>query len=225
MISRRDFIKGIITTGVTTWLLGNNKQLVHGKELLLRENEYEIKMKWTMQSVRSQLETQGKLSLLPIYERIIKTKASREMEERYCISVMGEYMNLADTTIQLPSGGVIGYNGFGGTTVVDTYMDHDTTVAYVTGVNASIQASAVVSAFLNMIPNWGSAFGFLLALTTYANNSAVQSVHNAGDYGYIMSVSHPIEGTATVLMGWNQYPTAIIPWDATNVHVEDFSIG
>ena len=226
MNSRSDFIKGSVATGASILLLGSRKAINYGKEesYASRIEDYEELISREMQVIRSQLEMQGKLALLSVYERIIRVEVTNEMGKMHRIpSVAAQRGIYDDYSYVLQEGGVIAYNGFGGTTVVDTYMDLATTQAYVNDINSSIQASDVISDFLGMIPLWGDAVNFLISLITYSNNLAVQSVNNAGGYGYIMSVSHPLEGAATVLRGWNQYPIAIVPGDANNIHVEDFS--
>ena len=227
MIGRKTFIKGTVATGLLTWLSGRNKLFILGKEGNELEDkvkdEYERRANELMQVIRSQLESQGKTSHIAVFENIIRAKIIAELEEQYGIPFARSQNSMTDTTYVLPEGGVIGYEGFGGTTVVDTYMDYDTTQAYLTGVNVSIKASTIISYILGALPAWGYAFSLLFALNTIANTVAVQSVNNAGGYGIIMSVSHPLEGTATVLLGWSQYPIAIVPYGSSNIHVEDFS--
>ncbi|MBR1814201.1 MAG: hypothetical protein IJ773_10305 [Lachnospiraceae bacterium] len=227
MISRNTFLKGVLAAGVSTWLFGEETISNYGKEDTFKERiygEYESRVSSVMREICPQLEEQGKMNILPVFEEIIRTKVLNELQDRYQIPIADMNGSTANTTYLLPDGGVIGYNGFGGTTVVDTYMDYNTTQTYLVGVNASIQASSIISYILGHLPAWGSAFSLLLTLHTSANSAAVQSVNNAGGYGYIISVSHPLEGSATVLIGWSQYPVAIVPSDATNVHVEDFSL-
>ena len=177
------------------------------------------------------------LSIDGIYVEILTPKIEANVLARYGVETAS---TRASTSYTLRNGGAIGYHGISDAVVLDTFY---TAEQYRIYQNAHIDVADGVKSFsiskllsylskklglvkdyAEAISGWGLVFGILSNLNSWYTSSAQKSVNNADGYAEIINVS-AAGGTeqGSTIIGWKNYPIAVIPDIATDIHVQRYS--
>lgn len=199
----------------------------------MQQSRLQIRTNELYETVYSQLEAQNALGLLDSFMNLLSPRVEGEVYAAYGVSTTST-MSAKTTSYNLRNGGVLHYTDFGGVDTLDTYYNSTQYRAYV-GEDADLLeeiGETTISKFikrlikekvadekiLSIIDGWGLVWKALSKAKVLADKMAAKSVAAADGCAEIISMS-AAGGTeqGTVMIGWKQYPNAVLSDYATDI--------
>ena len=154
--------------------------------------------------VHRQLEAQNMTHHMNSYIEILSPQIECSVRMKYDNSFGSD--EIMANGAYIPYGGTVRYTK-SGTKFLQTYLDYDNTYYYVLSGSICV-VKTVIETILGALPNWGSVFTALSAMSTICDSISKYTVREAGGYGHITSMQMSDGSKSTVLLGWNNYPYA-----------------
>lgn len=180
------------------------------RQMAAREIESETAR--MLSSVAVQLEAQGQLDMLPIYEEILTAEIEARVAMKYGISTSASSESVS---LSFPNGGVVGYESAFHTYVVRTFMTPSLFYEYADenvygDTSFDSEFGDLIDLFGPTVKAWIYALSIPNAIRIIGNYVACNRILEAGGYAEVMVVSDAsgIE-TSTSLLVWDDYPDAI----------------
>lgn len=195
------------------------------RQMAAREIESETAR--MLSSVAVQLEAQGQLDMLPIFEAIIADEVEARISAKYNLYPAS---NSESVMFYFPNGGAVGYEGPFYTTVLHTYMTPAMFIECIDNPDNEIddRVETTIGNIIDIIDNatlsgWADAIGLLVDLKVAADEEMRQRVRDTGGYADVMVVSDAsgIE-TATAIMVWDDRPFATVTPYSDDYFVQTF---
>lgn len=171
-----------------------------------------------MAVVYEQLEAQGALNHLSLYEEIllpqVEFKVRAEQSDEAIESLLTE--RVGSLYFYFTFGGTGYYKTKNGDEVAITCMDYDNSYYYVL-TQQLIKPSDVIKACLGYVPVIGWVFSTLVNIESVVTSAAYESIIAAKGYAMTIATKHNYDGsTSSVLIGWNDYPAYFLPDGTSN---------
>ena len=185
------------------------------RQMAAREIESETAR--MLSGVAVQLEAQGQLDMLPIYEEILTAEIEARVAMKYGISTPASSESIS---LSFPNGGAIGYDSAFYTSVLKVYMTKELFDEYAQD-NVYVDAPLEIEVG-NLVPllganlaSWFIALSIPSTVKVIADLITCEEIYERGGYAEVMVVSDMagIE-TSTSLLVWYDYPNAVfVPYN------------
>ena len=178
------------------------------------EIEIQAEKERVFSEVYRQLEIQNAISHMSIYEEILGPEIEMSVLAKHGI---GTY----NANYSAPYGGVVTYTKYN-CDVSITYLDYDNSYYYILD-KYSFKVSSVIQAILGYVPVVGGIFSGIFSITSFVDAAACNSIKNSQGFAMIMNVYNRSDTTtSSVVSGWDNHPTMIIPSGSTNAYANSF---
>ena len=179
------------------------------------QQEIRSRQEVIINDVAAQLQEQGALELLDVYQSIIYPQIEKQVLSEYGIL---ETASRGSLYAYAPYGGVASYvyNDFGliDTQVAVTCMHPADTLKYILKSTSTVP-QVIIQLILGYIPGFGNYFAALMALTGIKTAAAARDIDRAGGYGQIINARRG-DVWSSVVCGWHDAPYIILPQGAYN---------